>query len=701
MSFERLFHPRGIAIIGASSDPSRIGGHPIRATLKAGFKGGLYPVNPNRDEIAGLKCYPSPEAIEGPCDVAIVAVPAALVPEAIRGCGRASISFAVVLTAGFRETGPAGRALEDAVLRAAADSGVRVVGPNCQGFLSIEARVWAVFGSITEETDLRAGRVSCAFQSGGFGYAIVNLAEAQGVGFRYCVSSGNETDVTMPELLSAFLDDPGTDLVFGVLEGTPEGRRLMEAGRKGLEMGKPLLIWKAANSATGVKAAASHTANLTGSLDIYRAAFRQSGIIEIDDVEPIADFAKLVAPQRWPKGRGVGVLSISGGSGIIYADRAEARGLTLPVFSAPTFEALREIIPTFGSPSNPADVTAAVFNDMSLLTRTLDVVLADPAIDQISVLLASIPGPPALRAAEAIAAAAARTDKPVHVGWSARRAKAEAAYAVLEAAGVPIVPTPVRLAEAAARLARFAEDRRRLVPRSRPKVGPLPAAAEGLPPGPATLSEHESKTLLAAFGIPVTREVAVAAGADVGAAARDLRAPFAVKILSRDIAHKTEAGGVQLGVAAGAALDAAAGQVLANARAAKPDAVIDGVLVAEMASGLEVLIGVVNDPVFGPTVALGLGGVLTEIMGDVTHRIAPFCRATALDMIAELKGTRLLEGYRGTPPADRDALADLLVRVSCMAAALAGRLQELDINPVFVKERGQGVVAADALVILR
>lgn len=701
MSFERLFHPRGIAIIGASSDPSRIGGHPIRATLKAGFKGGLYPVNPNRDEIAGLKCYPSPEAIDGPCDVAIVAVPAALVAEAIRACGRAGISFAVVLTAGFRETGPEGRALENELARAARETGVRIVGPNCQGFLSIAERVWGVFGSLAEETELRAGTVSCAFQSGGFGYAIVNLAEAQGVGFRYCISTGNETDVAMPEMLSAFLDDPGTDLVFGVMEGTPEGRALMEAGQKALALGKPLLIWKCASSAAGASAAASHTANMTGRADVYRAAFRQSGIIEVDDVEPIVDFSKVAAPRRWPKGSSIGVLSISGGSGIVFADRAEARGLTLPAFSEGTSADLRQIIPAFGSARNPADVTAAMFNDITLLTRTLDAVLADPAIDQISVLLASIPGRLALRAAEAIAAAAARTDKPVHVGWSGRRAKSEDAYAVLEAAGVPIVPTPVRLADAAARLARFAEDRRRLAPRSRPKIEALPAAAERLPPGPATLSEHESKALLAAFGIPVTREVVVPAGADAGAAARHLQAPFAVKVLSRDIPHKTEAGGVQLGVAGGAALTAAAAQVLANARAAKPDAVIDGVLVAEMATGLEVLVGVVNDPGFGPTVALGLGGVLTEIMGDITHRISPFDRATALDMIAELKGARLLEGYRGTPPADREALADLLVRVSCMAAALAGRLQELDINPVFVKERGQGVVAADALVILR
>lgn len=697
MIFERLFHPRAIAIIGASQDAARIGGQPVRALQRAGFKGGIYPVNPRYTELAELRCYPDPGAVPKPCDLAIVAVPAAGVGEAIRACGAAGIGYAVVLTAGFREAGAAGAALERDLLAVAQTSGVRLIGPNCQGMLSLHDRVWAVFGSVAEETALRPGRVACAFQSGGFGYAIVNLAEQQGVGFRYCVSTGNETDIAMPELLSAFLDDPESDLAFGVMEGTPDARKLLDVGRKSLELGKPVLIWKAANTEAGAKAAASHTGNLTGSYDLYRAAFRQSGIIEVDDVEPIVDICKLAAHGRLPRGRNVGVLSISGGSGIVFADRAVRNGLALPGFTAATLAALGKVIPAFGSIQNPADVTAGVFNDIGLLTKTIEVVLADPGIDQLTVLLASIPGAPALRAAEAIVAAARTTKKPVTVTWSGRRAKSEAAYALLEEANIPIISTPVRMAEAMAKLAGFAEARRRLLPRVAPVVD---MSCPPLPDGAMTLSEAESKALLAGFGVPMTREVLLPSGGDLAALTRGLTGPFAVKIVSRDIAHKSDVGGVALNVSADK-LSAAIDSVTRNARTAVPSALIDGVLVSEMASGLEMLVGVVNDAAFGPAVALGLGGVTAEILRDVTHRIAPFDLETAHEMIAELRGAALLDGYRGAPRRDRDALARLLVDVSRAAVALGSRLAEIDLNPVFVRETGHGVVAADALVVLK
>ena len=333
------------------------------------------------------------------------------------------------------------------------------------------------------------------FQSGGFGYAIVNLAELQGVGFRYCVSSGNETDTTTPELLEAFLDDPGTELAFAVIEGTPDARRLLDVGRKALETGKPVLIWKSANTEAGAKAAASHTANMTGRADLFRAAFRQSGLIEVDDVEPMVDIAKLVAQGRLPKGNRIGALSISGGSGIVFADRCVREGLVLPRFTPRTVAALKKIIPTFGSSENPADVTAGIFNDMGLLTKTLDIVLDDPNIDQLTIMLASIPGKPAAGGAEAIAAAAQKTDKPVHLAWSGRRSKSEEAFRILEAANVPVISTPVRLATAAAALARFAMDRQRLLPRKAPTAA-IADSQQRCPKAPSTLSEAESKAVL-------------------------------------------------------------------------------------------------------------------------------------------------------------------------------------------------------------
>jgi acetyltransferase len=697
-AFERLFSPRAIAVIGASADLTRISGQPIQALVNSGYEGPVHLVNPRYGDLHGRKCYPTAAAIGQPVDLAVIAVPAAGVPSAIRDCGAAQIPFAVILTAGFREGGAAGRELEAELAKACRESGVRAIGPNCQGALSTPSRMWCVFGSIASETELMRGSVSCAFQSGGFGYAVVNLAEAQGIGFRHVVSTGNETDVAMPELLSSFLDDPGTSLAFAYIEGTPDARALLDVGLKSLETAKPVMIWKGAQTEAGTKAAASHTANLTGNYDLYRAAFRQSGLIEVQDVEEISDFAKVAAARRWPGGRSIGVLSISGGSGIVFADRAVKEGLTMPSFSPETVAALGRIIPSFGSADNPADTTAGVLNDPKLFTETLDIVLADPGIDQLSLLLASLPGEGARKTAEAIVAAASKTDKPVQVVWSGRKARSEAAWKIFTDNAIPFIPTPARGAKAAATLARFAEDRRRLLGRETPAFALPPGLS--IPAGALTLSEVESKGVLKAFGVPVTNEVLVPVGRDVAAAAKDLRGPFAVKIVSRDIAHKTEAGGVVLGVAA-ADLAEAAAKVVANGRAYAPAAKIDGVLVSEMASGLEALIGVVNDEGFGPCVTFGLGGVLTEILKDVTFRIAPFGIETARDMIGELRAAKLFDGYRGKPPADKEALAHMLVEVSRMAAALGPRLGEMDINPVFVGAVGDGCRAADALIVLR
>ena len=697
MSFERLFHPRGVAIIGASADLTRIGGHPIKALKGAGFKGGIFPVNPKYPELHGLKCYPDAASIREPCDLAIVAVPAPAVAQAIRDCGKAKIPFAVVLTAGFRETGAEGRKLEDELKRAVAETGVRIVGPNCQGMLSLQSRVWAAFGSVADETDFRPGSVSCAFQSGGFGYAVVNLAEAQGLGFRYCVSSGNETDIDTPELLSAFLDDPGTSAIFAYLEGTPDARRLLDVGRKSLETGKPVMIWKAATTEAGIKAAASHTANMTGRYDLYRAALRQAGLIEVDDVEPIVDIAKLFAQGRLPRGNAVGVLSISGGSGIVYADAAVRGGLELPPFSEETFAALRKIVPAFGSPENPADVTAGFFNDIRVFTGALEAVLADPRLDQLSILLASVSGPTAARACEAIAEVAKRTDKPIHVAWSGRQAKSPEALKALTDAGVPHMTTPVRLARAAATLARFAADQRRLLPRRAPEVR-MPKGLD-LPAGAVTLNEAESKAVLTAFGIAIAREVLVPSGADAAAATKGLNAPFAVKIVSRDIAHKTEAGGVKLGVAREGLADAVR-TVTANAAKAVPGAKIDGVLVSEMARGRRGADRHHQRRELRP--GGGAGPRRRADRGaegrDLSHRpLRP--RHRPRDDRRPARRPSCSTATAASRQPTRRRWPETLVAASQMAAALAPRLKELDINPVFVGPGG--VVAADALVVLK
>jgi acetyltransferase len=700
-ALERLFNPRGIAVVGASADLGRIGGQPIKALTEARYAGRIYPVNPKYAEVGGMRCYRSIADIDGDCDLALIALSAGAVAAAVEACGAKGIRFAIILSSGFKEIGEGGRALETALKDAGRRSGVRLIGPNCQGVLSIPNRLFATFGAIAQETALRAGAVSMAFQSGGFGFGVMLLCEEMGIGFRHCVSVGNEVDITTPELLDAFLDDPHTKVACAYVEGVSDGRALMATGRKSIDVGKPVLVWKAGKSAVGRRAAGSHTANITGSSDVFRAAARQSGIIEVGCVEDMVDLFRVFTSCRPPHGNRVGVLGISGGSGIVFADAAADRGLVLPDFAPDTTATLRNVIPVFGSAANPADLTADVFNNIASFTEAMTIVLDDPGIDQLCLLLASLPGAHALNAAQAIVAAAQRSDKPILVGWSARRNRAAAAYEVLERAGIPIISTPERLARASAALAAFADTRRRL---SRRAVSMPAAAALPMPNAlleKAQLSEAEGKQLLAMYGIPVTRDVLIEADDRMDLSGLDIVFPVAVKIVSADIPHKTDVGGVQLDIADRDALQAAVRAVLANVKRLMPEARIDGIMISEMIrDGRETLVGVVNDEAFGPTVVFGLGGIFVEVLRDVSYRVAPFDIETAREMVGELRSRILFDGYRGSPALDVDALCRTLVRISEMAWHLRTRLASLDINPLFVRPGGWGVVAADAVVTL-
>ncbi len=688
-----LFEPRGVAVVGASADVSRIGGQPVRALHRFGFRGRVFPVNPKHTEIDGLRCYQKVGDIEAPCDLALIAVPAKAASEAVRACGAAGIPFCIVLSAGYGETGADGAALEHDLRKAAVESGIRLVGPNCQGLLNLTTRLYAGFGSPFLEPDLLAGSVSLVTQSGGFGFAVLMSCTQRGIGFRIALSTGNEIDITTPEVVEALIDDPGTRIICAYVESVADGRRLQAAARRAMAAGKPVLVWKSGNTADGARAAASHTGSMTGRYDVYRAAFRQSGIIEIFDIDDLADACRAFLGGELPAGSHVASVGISGGAGILFADRASARGLQLSTLSEDTNKVLRSVIPSFGSIANPVDVTASVFNDAKILTDVIGGVLGDPNVDQLALLLASIPGEAALRAAQAIRAAIDAHHKPVMLAWSARRNRAEAAYALLEEGHVPIYELPVRAAEACATLAGFAASRAAPAPLAPPTV-----ARVDLPPVDGALDEVRSKSVLTKAGIPVAREIMLPADTE-RPVSLDLPFPVAVKVLSAAIAHKSEAGGVLLGVANLDELADAIRTIRANVKQYRPDATIDGFIVAEMITdGLETIVGVVRDPSFGPVVAFGLGGIAAEVLKDVSYRVAPFGVDQARAMIGELRSAALFGPFRGRGELDVDALAEAIARVSTLAAQ-EDRLAELDINPLFVRRRGQGVVAADALVV--
>lgn len=703
----RFLNPRGIAIVGASNDLTRIGGQPIRLLTEYGFKGNVYPVNPKYTEIKGLPCYPDLAAVPRPCDVALVALAAPQVPGVIAQCGKAGIPFALVLSAGFSEVGAAGRALQEQLAAAIRDSGVRVVGPNCLGMLNLADGMRNGFGGTLQLNTLRHGPIAMVTQSGGFGFGAIATASHYGVGFNYVISTGNEVDLTALDWLEDVVERPDVEIAVAFLEGVADGRRLVAIGERALELDKPILVWKVGNSAVGARAVTSHTARLTANYDLYRAAFRRGGFIEVRDIDDLIDISKVLLAGKRPKSNRAGVVTLSGGAGVLLADRCTEYGLALPPLADATVKTLREFVAPFATVANPVDATPQGYNDnFATYNRVMQAILADPGIDMI---VARAPrGSAAEPWSRGLVDLLRGSDKPFVLNWPTSPDDNPQVLAYLEQHGVPCLLTPTRSARALGALAEFAQKRRAWASAGATRDARAPQRVVArqelaLPDGSATLGERASKALLSAYGIPVVREILLAP-ADVenlAAAPRSLPSsfPLAVKVESPDIPHKTEAGAVRLGVADLPALQAAAREVVASALRFRRDARIDGVLVQEMAAGLEVIAGAVNDPCFGPVVTFGLGGITTEVLRDVTHRFAPFDAETAKEMVNEIKGAPLFSGYRGRPALDVDALADALARLSWLIADHAGRIAEIDVNPLFVREHG--VVAADALVVTK
>lgn len=690
---DALFAPRGIAVVGASPDDIRAGGQAYQFLKRFGYAGAIYPVNPKYPEIDGVPCFPAVSAIEGPCDVAVIALNAAHVIAAVEQCAAAGIRVAIVLSAGFREVGDAGFALERELAATARRTGVRIVGPNCQGVLNLPARMHAGFGAGFQYPDLLRGPIAMVTQSGGFGFTMMMCAQRAGVGCNYVVSTGNSIDYTALDFIEYFIERDDVAMVTTFLEGVNDGRRLIAVGERALALGKPILVWKAGRSEAGQRAAASHTAQLTTGHELYRAAFRRGAYLEVNDYDDVVDLWRAFRAGRRPAGPRTAILTASGGTGVIMADHCETHGLTLPSLSETTLERLRSIVPGFASVANPADLSGQRASDgSSVSNHALRATLADTNIDQVIVRSRNSTSTPAH--ARELVAIAHGTTKPVFVAFGP---DAELpARAVFEAERISWHESPLRATYAAGMLAEFS--RRERKPRAAPER-PFPRISIELPAAAGALSEDASRHILAAYRIPVVGQALLSFDEAEILTATPVPFPVAVKINSPDISHKTEAGGVRLTITSLAALKKAARDVRASALVFEPSARLEGVLVQTMASGLELIAGAVNDVCFGPTVLFGLGGIFAEALQDVTYRYAPFGPGEAREMVQEIRGARLLAGYRGSPAVDVDQLALILCRLSWLIADHADRIAEVDINPLFAT--AHGVVAADALVVLR
>ena len=693
-SLKALVSPASIAILGASPDFNKINGRPLKHLLDKGYAGHIYPVNPKYQKIGNLACYPTLAAIPGTVDLGIIALPAKDVVDAVRQLGAKGVPAAIIFSSGFGEMGDAGRALEAALVAEARKSGVRVCGPNCLGLVNAFERVIATFSQYADG-DTPAGPVGFVTQSGAFGTAIAALARNRGTGLGYFINTGNEADVGFPEVMRHVLDDERIRVGAGYIEGLKDGAGLVELAEHAMELGKPLVVTKVGRMGAGSRAAASHTGSLAGEDRVFDAVVRQHGIVRARNEEHLLDMVEVISACGLPDGKGLGVITQSGGAGVLMADRAEELGLEVPVLAAATQEALQKVIPGFGAVGNPVDITGQFLAQPTLLRDSVKIVLEDPQV-HVGIVWLQLMHAHVETLARVFSEIKAAAKKPFVVVWVAAP---EAGLKALRALGIAVLRGAEPAVDAVAGLIQYSEARRRwLADAPAREESRLPAF--DLPQSKGTVDTVSAVRLLSQCGVPMA-PVQLAATADAAvAAAEALGWPVAVKIESPDILHKTEAKGVRLGLRTGDEVREAFASLVAAARAYKPAARIDGVIVQKMAGGgaLEVVIGLQNDPVFGPVVMAGLGGVFVEVLKDVSFRRCPVTPMQAGEMLGGLRGAAMFGAVRGRAAVNRPALVDAIVAVSRFGAAAGPRLAELDLNPVLAD--AVGASAVDAVMLL-
>ena len=694
VSLDALFSPRSIAVVGASDARNRIGGVPIDLLKRMGWQGRILPINPKSGTVQGLPAFRSLRDVGEPIDLAVFAVPRPAIEQAIDDAAAAGVRAAVVFTAGFAEVGADGEAAQRRLSALARAAGIRVVGPNCLGVMNCRERMYATFSPAPGIGVARAGSIGLVSQSGAFGAYAYSLARDRGMGLSVWASTGNEADVQVADVIAWMARDPNTAVIMAYVEGVRDGDRMRRALADAHAARKPVVVVKVGRSALGAQAAASHTASLAGDDAVYDALFRQYGVYRARDIDEFFNVAHAAAVSGLPRNDRIALFTISGGVGAFMADEAADVGLDVAE-TAPAAQAeILSWVP-FAAPRNPIDITGQVAQDPSLIERAARVALGAGDYGAWLGFMAAAGAGDALWPVFETLVTGLRRDHPdtllaLSTLLSPQRRERLAELGCLSFA------EPADAVRTIGALVRIGEAFGRAVPAA---PGDLPPPGLRLEPG--TLDEPASLALLASRGVP-TVAVRVARDADEAARIAACAPPgarWAVKVVSRDLPHKTDVGGVRLGVEPGEAA-AAFGEVTAAARAARPDARLGGALLAPMVTGgVECILGARIDPVFGPVVMFGLGGAFVEVLRDVSIRVAPISRDDALAMIREVRAFPLLDGARGRPRCDLDALADVLLALARFAMDARGTLASVDVNPFVAFPRGGGPGGASALAL--
>lgn len=689
-NLSHLLTPKSVAVIGASDDPSRIGGKPISYMLKQGYSGTILPVNPNRQTVQGIKAYATIDELPQTPDIAIVAVPSASVLDTVKALARKGTASAILFSAGFAETGAEGATLQSQVVAAAQEHGMRLLGPNSLGMVNPRVRFYGSFATGLELGFPKPGCVGIVSQSGAYGAHLMTVAVAAGIGLSAMIMTGNEADLTLGDMVNMMVDDPNTQVIALYSEGIRDAATLVHALERARQMRKPVVIMKVGQSALGQRAAMSHTASIAGDDRVFDAVMKELGVIRAQTTEQMLDIARLATRGIYPANNTLGVLTISGGAGVIISDAAAAAGLPMPPMPSDAQARLLQLLP-YASPINPVDTTAQLLNDMSLVSAFTGSLVRDG-------------GYPSILGFVTYTATASSTAPRLRPELKAIANEHPDRLFVLSALGPPeklrgyeedgftVFEDPSRAVAAIAAMGRYGQvfDRRARQPS--PSVGAVTLPAQ-------TPSEAQAKALLAAAGIASAPEKVCTSADQAVAAARSLGEPVVLKIVSPDILHKTEMGGVLLNIEGEQAVREGYATLLSRARDFAPEARIEGVLVAkQLQAGVQCILGIHQDPVFGPMALFGLGGIFVEILDDVVLHRCPFGEDVARELIQSIKGAPLLLGARGQARSDIDALATMLSRLSAFAVAAGPNLESIDLNPVFVMPEGEGAYAADAVI---
>lgn len=691
-----LLNPQSVAVIGASDDPFRIGGKPIAYMLKQGFKGKIYPVNPKRDTVQGLKSYPSVDALPETPDVAIVIVPASAALENIQALAKRGTAGAILFSAGFAEIGPEGAIEQQKLVDAAHEYGMRLIGPNSLGLINPVTHFYGSFATGVELGFPTAGSVAIISQSGAYGAHLMTVATRNDIGLSAVMMTGNEADLTVGDMLQMVVNDPATKVIMMYSEGIKEAPNLIAGLQAARRARKPVIMMKVGRSEVGSAAAQSHTASIAGDDKVTDAVLTELGVVRVHSTDQMMDIARLATRGIYPADNSLGVITVSGGAGVIISDAAEEVGLPMPEMPADSQAKLLKLLP-FAAPRNPVDVTAQYLNEMSLLNTFTDTLITEGGYTSILGFFTYTAGAPSIapRLREQLKLVRAKHPDCLFVLCLIASREQIREY---EQDGFTVFEDPGRAVTAIQAMGRFGKAF------AKPANLPAPTVAAFSLPA-TTPSEAQAKTLLAQAGIASAPEVVCDSAEAAVAAASKLGYPVVMKIVSPDILHKSEIGGVLLNVTSDADVRANFDLLMQRGRDAlakvQGQTRLDGVLVAkQLSGGVECIMGINRDPVFGPIALFGLGGIFVEILQDVVLHRCPFGEDVAEQMIRSIRGAPLLLGARGRAPADIKALAQMLSRLSAFATAAGSGLQSIDLNPVFAMPQGQGAYAADAVIEL-